>query len=205
LKYFFFESFSSAEEWLTKRTSYTRSTAAISMLGYILGIGDRHCGNIMLDRNTGEVIHIDFGISFEDGKRLPVPELVPFRLTRDIVDGMGVNGVEGTFRRCCIFTLDLLRFEMSNIKTILDVLRHDPLYSWTMKSTTRKKVQEATSDNFEYPEHSSDGSDAHRALSTIYEKLSISLKAEVVVNQQIQEALDVGNLAVIYCGVYCYY
>lgn len=70
-----------------------------------------------------------------------------------------------------------------------------------MTSTTRRKIQETTSDNFEYPEHSSDGSDAHRALSTIYEKLSNSLKAEVVVNQQIQEALDVGNLAVIYCGM----
>ena len=33
------------------------------------------------------------------GKHLPTPETIPFRLTRDIVDGMGVAGVEGTFRR----------------------------------------------------------------------------------------------------------
>lgn len=39
------------------------------------------------------------GVAFEQGKILPTPETVPFRLTRDIVDGMGVAGVEGVFRR----------------------------------------------------------------------------------------------------------
>ena len=29
------------------------------------------------------------------GKALTVPELVPFRLTQNIVDAMGVTGVEG--------------------------------------------------------------------------------------------------------------
>lgn len=32
------------------------------------------------------------------GKLLPTPETVPFRLTRDIVDGMGMAGVDGIFR-----------------------------------------------------------------------------------------------------------
>ena len=39
------------------------------------------------------------GVAFEQGRILPTPETVPFRLTRDIVDGMGVAGVEGVFRR----------------------------------------------------------------------------------------------------------
>lgn len=39
------------------------------------------------------------GVAFEQGKILPTPETIPFRLTRDIVDGMGVTGVEGVFRR----------------------------------------------------------------------------------------------------------
>lgn len=57
------------------------------MIGYILGIGDRHVNNILIDNSTGELIHIDLGIAFEQGKALPIPETVPFRLTRDIVDG----------------------------------------------------------------------------------------------------------------------
>lgn len=39
------------------------------------------------------------GVAFEQGLCLPTPETVPFRLTRDFVDGMGVLGYEGTFRR----------------------------------------------------------------------------------------------------------
>ena len=75
------------------------------MLGHVLGLGDRHGHNIMLDEVNGEVVHIDLGVAFEAGRVLPVPELVPFRLTRDIIDGMGVNKTEGIFRRCCEFTM----------------------------------------------------------------------------------------------------
>ena len=31
------------------------------MAGYILGLGDRHLSNILIDQTTAEVIHIDFG------------------------------------------------------------------------------------------------------------------------------------------------
>lgn len=55
----------SSETWLERRTTYTRSLAVMSMTGYILGLGDRHPSNLMLDRITGKVIHIDFGDCFE--------------------------------------------------------------------------------------------------------------------------------------------
>lgn len=70
-----------------------------STVGYILGLGDRHVQNILIDTQTAELIHIDLGVAFEQGRILPTPETVPFRLTRDIVDGMGITGVEGVFRR----------------------------------------------------------------------------------------------------------
>lgn len=57
------------------------------MIGFILGLGDRHVMNILIDNVTGEVIHIDFGIAFDRGEVQKTPETVPFRLTRDIVDG----------------------------------------------------------------------------------------------------------------------
>lgn len=59
-----------------------------------------------------------------------MPELIPFRLTRDIVDGMGVSGTEGVFRQCCHLSLKVLRKETDNIATVLNVLKYDPLYSW---------------------------------------------------------------------------
>lgn len=39
-----------SEVWLDRRTNYTRSTAVMSMVGYLLGLGDRHPSNLMLDR-----------------------------------------------------------------------------------------------------------------------------------------------------------
>ena len=51
------------------------------------------------------MVHIDLGIAFEQGRFLNTPELVPFRLTQDVVDGMGAAGVEGAMRRCCEETL----------------------------------------------------------------------------------------------------
>jgi ataxia telangiectasia mutated family protein len=39
-----------------------------SMVGHILGIGDRHTSNILVHSHTGEIVHIDFGIVFEQGK-----------------------------------------------------------------------------------------------------------------------------------------
>ena len=54
---------SNSEEWLERRTKYTRSLAVMSMVGYILGLGDRHPSNLMLDQTSDRVLHIDFGES----------------------------------------------------------------------------------------------------------------------------------------------
>ena len=55
----------------------------MSMVGYILGLGDRHPSNILLDRSYGKIIHIDFGDCFESAmRREKSPEKIPFRLTR---------------------------------------------------------------------------------------------------------------------------
>ncbi len=79
------------QTWLERRTQYTRSLAVMSMVGYILGLGDRHPSNLMLERNTGKVIHIDFGDCFEVAMhREKFPEKIPFRLTRMLINAMEV-------------------------------------------------------------------------------------------------------------------
>jgi ataxia telangiectasia mutated family protein len=135
--------FEDPDEWFERRLAYTRSTAAISILGHVLGLGDRHCHNILLDEKSGEVVHIDLGVSFEAGRVLPVPEVVPFRLTRDLVDAMGYTKTEGVFRRSCEFTMDTLREERESIMTLLNVLRYDPLVNWSVTPTKAKRMQEA--------------------------------------------------------------
>ena len=49
-----------AQNWLTKTQTYSRSAAVMSVIGYIIGLGDRHLDNILLDFSAGEVIHIDY-------------------------------------------------------------------------------------------------------------------------------------------------
>lgn len=66
----------------------------MSIIGYIIGLGDRHLDNVLVDLNTGEVVHIDYNVCFEKGKTLRVPEKVPFRMTPNIKAALGVTGVE---------------------------------------------------------------------------------------------------------------
>lgn len=87
-------------------------------------------------------MHIDFGVTFEQGKLLTTPETVPFRLTRDMVDGMGVTGTNGTFNRCCEVTMRVLRENAASILTILGVFMHDPLFNWQLSPTKRKALQQ---------------------------------------------------------------
>lgn len=57
--------------------------------------------------SAGETMHVDFGCLFDHGLTLEVPEMVPFRLTQNVVDSFGVSGVEGTFRRAAEMTLQV--------------------------------------------------------------------------------------------------
>jgi serine-protein kinase ATM len=65
LRYFFLDRYNNPDDWFERRLAYSRSTAAISILGHVLGLGDRHGHNILLDEKTGEVVHIDLGVAFE--------------------------------------------------------------------------------------------------------------------------------------------
>ncbi|GMM52375.1 phosphatidylinositol kinase-related protein kinase [Starmerella bacillaris] len=121
----------SSEAWLNRRTEYTRSLAVMSMVGYILGLGDRHPLNLMLDRITGRVIHIDFGDCFEAAiLREKFPEKVPFRLTRMLTYATEVSGVEGSFRITCEHVMALIRDNAESLMAILEAFAYDPLINW---------------------------------------------------------------------------
>ncbi|RLN50197.1 hypothetical protein BBJ29_000484 [Phytophthora kernoviae] len=73
------------DEFLSVRDHFLKSLAAFSACSYVLGIGDRHLDNFLLDLSNGRIIGIDFGVSFGAGASvLAVPELIPFRFTRQM-------------------------------------------------------------------------------------------------------------------------
>lgn len=74
----------------------------MSVIGYLIGLGDRHLSNILIDLETGEVVHIDYNMCFEKAKSLRVPEKVPFRMTQNIEDALGVTGVEVSVYFCSL-------------------------------------------------------------------------------------------------------
>ncbi|KAL4435039.1 hypothetical protein ABPG77_003864 [Micractinium sp. CCAP 211/92] len=125
-----------SEVWLERRTNYTRSTAVMSMVGYILGLGDRHPSNLMLDRYSGKLLHIDFGDCFEASmNREKFPEKVPFRLTRMMVKAMEVSGIEGNFRATCNEVMRVLRSNKDSVMAMLEAFVHDPLINWRLLNT----------------------------------------------------------------------
>jgi len=129
-----------AEVWLDRRTNYSRSLAVMSMVGYILGLGDRHPCNLMLDRNSGKIIHIDFGDCFEVAMhRDKYPEKVPFRLTRMLVKAMDVSGIEGLYRSTCESVMRVLRKNQNSVMAILEAFVYDPLVNWKLLESNKKK------------------------------------------------------------------
>eukprot|EP00298_Acanthocystis_sp_HF-20_P015221 c21063_g2_i2.p1 GENE.c21063_g2_i2~~c21063_g2_i2.p1 ORF type:complete len:1228 (+),score=606.75 c21063_g2_i2:74-3685(+) len=125
-----------SEVWLDRRTNFTRSLAVMSMVGYILGLGDRHPSNIMLHRSSGKILHIDFGDCFEVAMhRDKFPERIPFRLTRMLVNAMEVCGIEGNFRCTCEKVMTVLRDGKDSAMAMLEAFVHDPLINWRLLST----------------------------------------------------------------------
>ncbi|KAJ1965486.1 hypothetical protein GGI12_000758 [Dipsacomyces acuminosporus] len=58
-----------------------KSIAVSSIAGYLLGLGDRHLDNLLVDVYRGQLIPIDFNVCFDFGGISRVPEQVPFRMT----------------------------------------------------------------------------------------------------------------------------
>jgi len=74
------------------QTNFMQSLAAYAIVSYLLGLKDRHNGNIMID-TRGHLIFIDFGFAFgmKPGHEFSF-EKAPFKLTKEyveVMDGVG--------------------------------------------------------------------------------------------------------------------
>lgn len=146
---------------------------------------------------------------------------MPFRLTADVVDGMGISGTEGVYRKCSEQTLRVLREGSDIIKTVLEVFRYDPLYIWyviwllfslsflnTSRTATPDKLRRVQDGEVESaPELVAPTSDsgqvsqgADRAINSVSRKLDTALSVEYTVNELINAARDPSNLCRIFAG-----
>ncbi|CAB0010914.1 unnamed protein product [Nesidiocoris tenuis] len=121
----FFERHPCPEEWLHCRNAFVRSSAVMSIVGYIVGLGDRHCENILIDSATGEAVHVDFNMLFNRSDILKFPETVPFRLTHSMVRAMGATGVEGLFVNSAETTARVVRHNSEQLLSVLKPFLYD--------------------------------------------------------------------------------
>jgi len=122
------------------RQRFAASLAAVSAASYILGIGDRHLDNYLLCLRTAEVVPIDFGYSFGIGALLPVPELVPFRLTGFLLSALQPLAgplAHGTFRDGLTKVLTRCRDRSGFLLDACAIFIREPLLDWTAESRRR--------------------------------------------------------------------
>ncbi|CAF3651048.1 unnamed protein product [Rotaria socialis] len=133
----------SHEGFYTLRRQFITSYAVLCTSQYILGIGDRHQSNFLIDTTSGQIIGIDFGSAFNAATiHLPVPELIPIRLTRQLTQLMSPVGTAGLFRATMIQTMNALRENSDLLLSTMDVFIKEPLMEW-MEHALRTSKQVA--------------------------------------------------------------
>ena len=102
------------------RGRFIKSTAAYSIIGYILGIGDRHLDNIMISK-TGALFHIDYGYILGKDPKYSSQNI---RITPDILDAMGGENSEDykEFQLLCTRIYNCLRIHVGLFMNMLLIL-----------------------------------------------------------------------------------
>lgn len=175
----FLDNFPDPITWYNSRNDFVRSYSVMAMVGHILGLGDRHCENILIDVETGRVLHVDFDCLFEKGKKLPVPEIVPFRLTQNIKDAFGIVGTEGSFKKSSEVTLRVMRDNEVGLVNIIETIMYD------------RKIDESIQIALKVLRDKIRGIDSRDGLT-----LSVSGQVEALT----QEATSEENLSKMYIG-----
>lgn len=128
------------ESFIHVRSKFARSFSAFSICSYILGIGDRHLDNILLDQNDGSLVGIDFGASFGQGLLLPIPELMPFRFTRQFQRLMDPLNMCDLAKQDMKYTLNALRKNQQLLLTIMEVFVKEPQLDW-VESARKARIR----------------------------------------------------------------
>jgi phosphatidylinositol kinase/protein kinase (PI-3 family) len=131
-----------ASVWLKLTERFTITTAVMSMVGFVIGLGDRHPSNLMVQRATGNVVHIDFGESFESTiLRKDFPEKVQFRLTRMIEKALEASTVRGFFTNISEIALNVLRMNRWSLSALIAIFVSEPLQGKEMKTDVKQAVE----------------------------------------------------------------
>ncbi|KRW98378.1 Protein kinase-like domain [Pseudocohnilembus persalinus] len=130
-----------SEAYQELKNKFIKNYSVLCLAGYILGIGDRHLENYLINIQTGDIVAIDFGISFGQGINLTLPELMPFRLTNQFQKLMSPIGFSGVFRHTMVQSLKALKKRRHLLLDYCDIFIKDPVMDWIKLSKNKRLIQ----------------------------------------------------------------
>ena len=129
----------------TKFDNFIKSLAGYCVATYVIGIGDRHPGNIMIKEN-GIFFHIDFGhiLGNFKSKFFIKRERTPFLLTPMMANVYSSVGREEFFKTACVKAYNILRHNaqrLINMFIIMSTAGMPELCSMNDVSYTKDKLK----------------------------------------------------------------
>lgn len=79
---------------------------------------------------------------FDKGLHLPKPEVVPFRLTQNMVDAFGPTGADGIYSCNLKVAMSILRENRDTLLSVLEPFVRDPIINWKKHRGQQKKAPE---------------------------------------------------------------
>jgi serine/threonine-protein kinase ATR len=85
-------------------------------------------------------IHIWLLSIFDKGLLLPRPEIIPFRLTPNMVDALGPCGVDGMYTGALVESMNTLRKNKDTLLSVLEPFLKDPVINLKSSKGSQKSI-----------------------------------------------------------------
>jgi serine/threonine-protein kinase ATR len=152
---------------------------------------------------------------FDKGLLLPRPEVIPFRLTPNMIDAFGPTGAEGLYNGALVESMKTLRQNRDTLLSVLEPFLNDPVINFS-SSKNQQKAQTASAKAANAMQKIEDRLNGMYNLSNPnYKKVTrrdgvsqdeeddsahVALSVEGQVQRMISEATSHENLVQVYVG-----